>query len=94
MSNQAPDFNPNYAVHPGQFLQEMLEMSLMSVCDLSKKTEYAEYYIRTIIEGTSQITPELAYSLAKVFNRPAEFWLRLQAQYDKDMIESPCKKKI
>lgn len=85
MSNKTPDFTPNYTVHVGQFLKEIMEEMSMSITALAAKTYYLDTHLCALIEGKTSMSRNLAFALANVFDKPVEYWIKLQDQYDRDM---------
>jgi addiction module HigA family antidote len=75
-------FNPDYAIHPGEYLKEILEsqkikkVQLADWCQLSTKT------ISQIINGKANITPEIAVKFELMLGVAAYIWNNLQKNYD------------
>lgn len=74
-------FTPDYAVPPGETLQETLEELGLSQKELALRMGRPEKTISGIISGKTQITPETALELEKVTSVPASLWNNLEAQY-------------
>lgn len=83
MTNTAScsEFIPDYLVHPGQLLEEELEVKNLKQSDLAKRTGLTSKTINTIIKGTASISPDTAIALEAVLGRPAVYWLTLEAAY-------------
>ena len=79
VSNQ---YKPDYAVHPGEILEEYLEAHGMKQAELAAQTGLTKEVISEIIQGNAPITAGTAYKLQCVFNRPAHLWENLQRNYD------------
>lgn len=75
-------FQLNYAVHPGEYLEEMLEASRMSQKELADRTNISTKHINLIISGKANMTAKTAVALENALNRPAKYWLDLQASFD------------
>ena len=74
--------NPK-AVHPGvTLLNDFMEPAHLSATRLSTIIGIHANIITDIIDEKSNITPDIACSLAKHFDVSAKFWLNLQNQYD------------
>ena len=67
--------------HPGEILQEKLNISGMSRKELAIRTNVTEKHICTIVNGDKGISSSFANKLGYVFEN-AGFWLNLQAEYD------------
>lgn len=70
-------------VHPGEILQdEFLVPFGISVKALADDIGAPMERIRAIVQGTGDITAELALRLGRYFNIAPEFWLNLQDHYE------------
>lgn len=78
------EFNPDYAVLPGDILIEYLENMGMTQAELADRMGMAPKTVNEIIKGKAPITPETALKLEKVFGRPAHFWNNLEQNYQSD----------
>jgi len=70
------DFNPDYAIPPGETLKEVMETLGIPEAELEKQTE-----INKIITGEQPITHDIATMLEFLTNVPAKMWLNLEANY-------------
>ena len=67
--------------HPGEELQEKLNISGMSRKELALRTNVTEKHICTVVNGDKGISTAFARKLGYVFENP-EHWIKLQAEYD------------
>lgn len=67
--------------HPGEVLQEKLNISGMSRKELALRTNVTEKHICTIINEDKGISPAFARKLGYVFESP-KYWMTLQAEFD------------
>jgi len=75
-----------HPVHPGEvLLEEFLKPMSISQNRLALNLGVPARRINEIVLGKRGITADTALRLAKVFGTSAEFWLRLQSQYDLDV---------
>lgn len=74
-------FLPDYAVPPGNILQETLETLGMSQADLARRTGRPVKTISEIINGKTRITPETAIQFERVLGVSASLWNNLERQY-------------
>ncbi len=69
--------------HPGEFIQEVylepLEISHRAVA--AKLRVYPSTFTR-LINGQSNISPEMALRLSKTLGRSPESWMAMQSNYD------------
>ena len=73
-------------IHPGEILmEEFLKPLGISQYKLTKDINVPARRINEIVLGKRGITADTALRLAKFFGASAEFWLRLQSQYDLDV---------
>jgi len=76
------------AIHAGEFLEDALEEYDMSQADLAERTGLSKKIINDIVKGRNPITHPTAFKLSKVFNFPAEYWMKLQQAYDANVAHS------
>ncbi len=74
-------------IHPGITIKELLDENKMSQEELAIRTGYSPKHICEIIKGKKNISSKFANSLEYVFNIPTEFWINLQGNYDKELLE-------
>lgn len=77
---------PDYAVSPGEVLDEYLESLKMTQLELAKRTGLTQKTINEIVKGKAPITPETAMKFERVLGRPAHFWNNLERQYQEDTL--------
>lgn len=75
-------FNPNYAVHVGQFLKKALTSYDMRQADLAERIGVQKSVVNEIIKGKRNVNASFALKLEPVFGMPASYWLELQNQFD------------
>ncbi len=79
--NSKNEFNPNYAVPPGETLLETIESICMTQTELAQRMGRPQKTISEIINGKAAITPETALQLEKVLGIPASFWNSAERNY-------------
>ncbi len=81
------------APHPGELLKKLylepLELTVGKVADGLKITRPM---LSRIINGHSNVTPDMALRLAKAFDTSPEFWVNVQSNYDLDQAKANEKK--
>ena len=76
----------NYAVAPGEFLQEWIEEEGNGItqAELAQQLDVSRKLVNEIINGKAPITPDTAIRLGRVTSIPSDAWLRYEAQYQND----------
>ena len=74
-------------IHPGETLREVLEERNMSQKELSLRTKVSAKHISTVLNGEKNISVSFAKKLEYALNIDAEFWINLQALYDRELYE-------
>lgn len=74
-------YQPDYAVIPGETVLETIESLGMSQAELAVRTGRPKKTINGIIQGKVAITSDTALQLERVLGIPASFWNTLQSQY-------------
>ena len=74
-------YEPDYAVAPGETLQEVMESLGMSQKELAVRTELTVQSLNRIFRGEQPITPYTAARLELVTGTPARLWNNLEANY-------------
>ncbi len=75
------EFNPDFKIHPGVSLGEELTSKGFTQSDLAKRTGLTTKTINTIINGLASVTPDTAVLFETVLGKPAEYWLKLETDY-------------
>jgi addiction module HigA family antidote len=79
-------YEPDYAVAPGETLQEALDVLGMSQVQLAERTGLTPKTINLIIKGAAPITPATALQLERVLGTPASFWNNREVQYRESLV--------
>lgn len=74
-------------IHPGETLREVLEERNMSQQELALRTGVSAKHISTVISEEKNISVNFAKKLEYALNIDAEFWIGLQALYDRQLLE-------
>ena len=85
-------FEPDYAVAPGNTLQEVMVSLDMGQKELAKRLELTEQTLNRIFKGDQPISYSTASRLELVTRVPAHFWNNLEAEYREQLakIEEQC----
>lgn len=76
MKNKMP------AIHPGEILRDEIEEIGLSANALANKLQVPTNRITGILNGQRAVTADTAIRLACFFKTSAEFWLKLQTDFD------------
>ena len=68
--------------HPSAIVKTNLKAEGWSVTEFSEKLGMSRNTVSELMESRCGITPELALALERIGWSKAEFWMRLQANYD------------
>jgi addiction module HigA family antidote len=68
--------------HPGLGLRDELDELGLSVAEAAKALGVTRQQLYRVVSGECGITPEMAVRLELAIGSNADFWLRLQANYD------------
>jgi addiction module HigA family antidote len=75
------------AIHPGEFLKEILEDREISQAQFARAVGVAPMRISHVIKGTRPVTAELALLFGRALGQSPQYWLNLQAIYDLKIAE-------
>lgn len=75
------EYDPNYAVPPGETLLDTLEELNMSQAELARRMGRPVKTINEIIKAKAEITPATALELEKATGVPAGLWNNLERNY-------------
>jgi addiction module HigA family antidote len=70
------------AIHPGDFLAEILEELGLSQAAFARKIDVSPMRVSHVIGGRRPVTADLALRFGRAFGQTPEYWLNLQVAYD------------
>ena len=82
------------AIHPGEFLKEMLEDLGTSQAEFARAIGVSSMRVSHVVNGTRPVTAELALLFGRVFGQSPQYWLNLQAGYDLKTAERVMKDRL
>jgi HTH-type transcriptional regulator / antitoxin HigA len=74
-------YEPDYAVPPGQTLQETIDAQGIDQRELAVRSGLSAKHINQVIKGVAPITHDTALRLERVTGIPARMWNNLEANY-------------
>ncbi|MET4808359.1 ImmA/IrrE family metallo-endopeptidase [Limibacillus sp. MBR-115] len=82
---QQTPFEPKWASHPGETLNNILIERRISPRDFAFKMEETPNWIHHLLEGRVRITTDVAKKLEQIVGGSAAFWLSREEQYQSDL---------
>lgn len=81
MSTRPNQFEPDYAISPGEILEETLDARGMKKTEFAERCGRSDKMISQIISGLAPITAETAIQFERVLGINASVWNNLEANY-------------
>lgn len=88
------EYQPDYAVSPGEVLEFELDMRGMKQQELAKRTGLTPKHIGALVNAKSAITPETAIKLERAIGMPAQYWMNLETQYQEVLARAAEEEKL
>jgi HTH-type transcriptional regulator/antitoxin HigA len=93
----ATQYNPDYAIHPGEYLEEVLLSREIKKSELSERSGMSPKTISQIIAGKTLYSPETALVFERTLGISANIWISLLESYqlfqarahNRKLLESP-----
>ena len=82
MATKIPAKNGMPAIHPGEFLKEIVDELGLSQVALAQALGISTMRVSHVLKGSRPVTAELALRLGRVMGQTPQYWLNLQASYD------------
>jgi HTH-type transcriptional regulator/antitoxin HigA len=76
-----------FIIHPGETLREMLKDREMTQRELAIRTDVTETHVSNIVNCLKSISVSFSKKLEYALGVDASFWINLQANYDKEMVD-------
>lgn len=80
--NTTNQFIPDYAIHPGEILEETLEARGILKADFARRCGISAKTVSQIISGNAPVLPEVSLHFERVLGVSCTIWNNLNAQYD------------
>ena len=78
----ARGFEPNWATHPGEHIEEYLEVNGWSQAELARQAGLTPKLVSEVLNQKNPVTPDTALKLEKALGLKAEIWMGLQTRWD------------
>ena len=82
------------ALHPGEFLKEILGDRGISQAQFARAIGVAPMRISHIMKGARPVTAELALLFGRALGQSPQYWLNLQATYDLKIAERQIRARL
>ncbi len=76
---------PDYAVSPGDFIQEWLEENDVNAAELARRLDVTPKHVSELLSGKAPLSAALSIALERVTGTPAKLWNRTEAIYREDL---------
>lgn len=76
-------FTPDWALPPGESILDLAEERGWTQAELAQRLGYSEKHVSQLINGKVPITVDAAQRLERVVGSTMEFWLNLEANYQR-----------
>lgn len=78
----AEHFTPDWALHPGEHVEDHLEEMGIKQAMLARLTGLTPKLVSDIVNRKNRVSPDTAVKLERVLGLSAEVWLALQSKWD------------
>lgn len=85
MTDSYTTFTPDWIEKPGSTILDIIEERGWSQAELAKRLGYTEKHVSQLINGRIYISHEAARRLSRVLGSSVDFWLKLEANYQKEL---------
>ena len=76
---------PDYAVSPGDFIQEWLDENDVNAAELARRLDVTPKHVSELLSGKAPLSAALSIALERVTGTPAKLWNRTEAIYREDL---------
>ncbi len=68
--------------HPGRLLKDDIEALGLTVAEAAESLGVTRQQLYRVLNGSSAVSPEMAFRLEKAIGTSADTWLRMQMAFD------------
>lgn len=87
-------YEPDYAVPPGQTLQETIDSLGIDQRELASRAGLSAKHVNQIIKGVAPLTQDTAIRLERATGVPARLWNNLESQYREQIARSEARARL
>ena len=84
----ANNLNPSNPIHPGEMIKDEIEYRGISQKALAAEIGIPASVLNEVLNGKRAVTTEYALLLEAALGIEADLWLRLQSEYNKQVVKS------
>lgn len=84
----ANNLTPSQPIHPGEMIKDEIEYRGISQKELAAEIGIPASVLNAVLNGKRAVTTEYALLLEAALGIDADIWLRLQADYNKQVAKS------
>lgn len=74
-------YNPDYAIHPGAYLEEIIESRELKQREIADRMGVTDTYLSKLIHGEKPVGPDTALKLERVLGVSSQIWTNLNSNY-------------
>ena len=86
MAENVRGISIDLVIHPGETISDILEARNLTQKELAKRAGVSEAFLNDVIHGKKDISKGLTRGLEYALGVPSSFWLKLQANYDAELL--------
>ena len=83
MTELSAPFAPDWVLPPGESILDLAEERGWTQGELARRLGYSEKHIRLLINGKVPVTLDAAQRLERVLGSSMDFWMSLEANYQR-----------
>lgn len=76
------------AIHPGEFLREILDELSLTQAALARALGISPVRVSRLLQGARPVTAEMALRLGRALGQSPRYWLSFQAAYDLKTVQA------
>ena len=82
---------PDYAVSPGDHIEEWLDDQGINAAELARRLDVTPKHVSELLSGKAPLSATVALGLERVTGIPARIWNRFEAGYREDLARARAK---
>ncbi|MBK8990217.1 MAG: HigA family addiction module antidote protein [Gammaproteobacteria bacterium] len=82
------------AIHPGEYLAEILDELGMSQAEFARRIGVSAMRISHVVRGSRPVTAELALLFGRALGQSPQYWMNLQTTFDLKVAETLVGKQL
>ncbi len=94
LNPETNQYSPDYAIHPGEILEETLEARSIKKSLFAEKCGISTKTLSQIINGKAAITPAMAIKFERALGNPASLWIHLNTDYELHLARNKDKQRL